>query len=254
MAKKFAKLAALLLTLALTLTYTCAFAEESLTEWLTLEEVQELYTEAIGNDTFKVTIRSSYWWEDTTDGWYQFEASYGNTSIGMNIPGEYILPSDEVIALFEAHGAFLMDTGRFIINPEIFPWEAPDGFVLDSSWGEILIEKNMALEFIGHCTESTNVEHTFVNTEDVEHVNGVTFYWFEKELYDLGLTSFNLKVESEISYDTCDYVLWFTAQTEIGSFSMAVNTGDMWIKDDYIFFAPEWANKFMSVIHDSMIE
>lgn len=157
MAKKLLTLVTMLLVV-LTLTCTCSFAEGNTTEWITLEEVRNMYTEAIGNDTFKMTIHSSYWWEETNDGWYQFECSIGRTSVVMNVRGEHIHASVEVLDKFETYGAYLQENGRFIIDPEIFPWEDSYGLVVDSSWGEILLDKWIVDEFINHCIETKNSE------------------------------------------------------------------------------------------------
>ena len=181
----------LVVTLALT---NLAFAEEDFIpeEWVTLEEARTMYAEAIGEDTFEMTVRSSYWWEDTTNGWYQFESAYGSTTVAMNVRGEHVRITPEVIAELEAHGAYLNEEGRFTIESDVFPWNAY--LVVDSTWGEILLDKWIVDQFINHCVEGKEASQWISLEEAIE--------LFEEAL---GVDTFKV---------TCQHAFWISGSTD----------------------------------------
>lgn len=159
----FKKVVLPLIALILTLTCVPAMAEEvtanETTEWITLAEAKVIFAEAIGEDTFELTLRSWYWVDKSTDAWLQFEGRYGSICIGMNDVHNDVRLSAEVISKLEDLGAKLdEDSIDFTISPDIFPWQIPNEIVLTEEWGEILLEKAMLEEFILRCAEPVHRE------------------------------------------------------------------------------------------------
>lgn len=155
----FKKFIFVFLTLVLPLACTIpTMAEEApftaTTEWLTVAEARTLFTEALGKDCeFAVTCRTAYRLDQSTKGWIQLEALYGNVASATLLrPWEYSFDS-QVFGKISENGAEWAET-EFIIDPELFSHDALQELVLNEEWGEIRLNKARVEEFLSFCIES----------------------------------------------------------------------------------------------------
>lgn len=159
----FKKFLTVVTLIALTLTCTCAFAEEATVadtaEWLTVAEARTLFQESLGEDCdFAVTCRTAYMLDQSLKAWIQLEVQYGNVASATLIrPWEYSFDS-QVFSKIAENGAEWSETD-FIIDPEIFPVGTIQELVLDENWGEIRLSKTRVEEFISFCVESAQKDN-----------------------------------------------------------------------------------------------